>query len=68
MAANRSQSMFQGLQAVWARGGFVGFYQGLIPWVRISGRVDSLEVSNVYSGVDRSLDKRRCPSLHRFGN
>jgi len=36
MAANRSQSMGQALQSVWARGGFVGFFQGLIPWARIS--------------------------------
>lgn len=33
MAANRSQTMFQAVQAVWARGGVAGFYQGLIPWV-----------------------------------
>ncbi|KIL71796.1 hypothetical protein M378DRAFT_183143 [Amanita muscaria Koide BX008] len=35
MAANRSQTMLQALRAVWARGGFVGFYQGLIPWAWI---------------------------------
>ncbi|KAF8634427.1 hypothetical protein AX15_000878 [Amanita polypyramis BW_CC] len=35
MAANRSQSMLQALRAVWARGGYVGFYQGLIPWAWI---------------------------------
>ncbi|KAI0068323.1 mitochondrial carrier [Artomyces pyxidatus] len=35
MAANRSQSMLQALQSVWARGGVVGFYQGLIPWAWI---------------------------------
>ncbi|TFK77233.1 mitochondrial carrier [Pluteus cervinus] len=35
MAANRSQSMAQALSAVWSRGGFVGFYQGLIPWAWI---------------------------------
>ncbi|PFH54795.1 hypothetical protein AMATHDRAFT_52717 [Amanita thiersii Skay4041] len=35
MAANRSQTMFQALRSVWARGGFVGFYQGLIPWAWI---------------------------------
>ncbi|KAH9039918.1 mitochondrial carrier [Lactarius hengduanensis] len=35
MAANRSQSMVQALQSVWSRGGFVGFYQGLIPWAWI---------------------------------
>lgn len=34
MAANRSQSMFQAIQTVWSRGGVLGFYQGLIPWVR----------------------------------
>ncbi|KAI0257660.1 mitochondrial carrier [Lactifluus subvellereus] len=35
MAANRSQSMAQALQSVWARGGFLGFFQGLIPWAWI---------------------------------
>jgi len=35
MAANRSQTMFQAVQAVWARGGVAGFYQGLIPWAWI---------------------------------
>lgn len=35
MAANRSQTMFQAVQSVWARGGVAGFYQGLIPWAWI---------------------------------
>lgn len=35
MAANRSQTMLQATKAVWARGGVVGFYQGLIPWAWI---------------------------------
>ncbi|KAI0286930.1 mitochondrial carrier [Russula aff. rugulosa BPL654] len=35
MAANRSQTMVQALQTVWARGGFLGFFQGLIPWAWI---------------------------------
>ncbi|KAF7339583.1 Mitochondrial dna replication protein [Mycena sanguinolenta] len=35
MAANRSQPMWQATKAVWARGGVVGFYQGLIPWAWI---------------------------------
>ena len=35
MAANRSQSMFQALKSISARGGIVGFYQGLIPWAWI---------------------------------
>ena len=36
MAANRQQTMFQAMQTVWSRGGVAGFYQGLIPWVRIA--------------------------------
>jgi len=35
MAANRSQTMFQAIESVWARGGVAGFYQGLIPWAWI---------------------------------
>ena len=35
MAANRSQTMYQALKSIWARGGVVGFYQGLIPWAWI---------------------------------
>ncbi|KAF7320297.1 Mitochondrial dna replication protein [Mycena kentingensis (nom. inval.)] len=35
MAANRSQPMWQAFKAVAARGGFAGFYQGLIPWAWI---------------------------------
>jgi hypothetical protein len=35
MAANRSQTMLQACKSVWARGGVVGFYQGLIPWVTV---------------------------------
>ncbi|ORX37360.1 putative Tricarboxylate carrier [Kockovaella imperatae] len=35
MAANRSQTMPQAFRNVWSRGGFFGFYQGLIPWAWI---------------------------------
>lgn len=35
MAANRSQTMGQAFKSVWSRGGFKGFYQGLIPWVSL---------------------------------
>lgn len=35
MAANRSQTMGQAFRNVWSRGGVSGFYQGLIPWVRV---------------------------------
>lgn len=35
MAANRSQSMADAFRTVWSRGGVKGFYQGLIPWVRL---------------------------------
>jgi len=33
MAANRAQTMLQATKTVWSRGGVIGFYQGLIPWV-----------------------------------
>ncbi|GAA5902086.1 hypothetical protein JCM6882_006698 [Rhodosporidiobolus microsporus] len=35
MASARGDSMGQALQKVWARGGPLGFYQGLIPWAWI---------------------------------
>jgi len=35
MAANRSQSMAQATKNIWSRGGFSGFFQGLIPWAWI---------------------------------
>ncbi|KAG5751333.1 hypothetical protein H9Q69_012118 [Fusarium xylarioides] len=35
MAANRGDSMAAALGRVWARGGPLGFYQGLIPWAWI---------------------------------
>lgn len=33
MAANRSQSMPVAIKTIMSRGGYAGFYQGLIPWV-----------------------------------
>lgn len=35
MAANRNQSMAQATMTIWSRGGFNGFFQGLIPWAWI---------------------------------
>ncbi|KAH9908064.1 mitochondrial FOW-1 like protein [Xylariomycetidae sp. FL2044] len=35
MAANRSIKFPTALSHVWSRGGFLGFYQGLIPWAWI---------------------------------
>ncbi|KAI6249146.1 Citrate/oxoglutarate carrier protein [Erysiphe necator] len=35
MAANRSDNFVAALRRVWARGGVLGFYQGLIPWAWI---------------------------------
>ena len=34
MAAKRSESMWEAFRTIWSRGGVLGFYQGLIPWVR----------------------------------
>ncbi|CAK7894680.1 citrate/oxoglutarate carrier protein [[Candida] anglica] len=35
MAANRSLTLPNAVKHVWSRGGFSGFYQGLIPWAWI---------------------------------
>ncbi|KAK4505772.1 hypothetical protein PRZ48_003737 [Zasmidium cellare] len=35
MAANRSDGMAGAIARIWSRGGFFGFYQGLIPWAWI---------------------------------
>ncbi|KAJ3062804.1 Mitochondrial DNA replication protein yhm2 [Quaeritorhiza haematococci] len=35
MAANRADSMPTAIAKTWKRGGFLGFYQGLIPWAWI---------------------------------
>ncbi|KAJ3127373.1 hypothetical protein HK098_006457 [Nowakowskiella sp. JEL0407] len=35
MAANRGDTMPASIQKIWQRGGFFGFYQGLIPWAWI---------------------------------
>jgi len=55
MAANRSQTMFQAAQSVWARGGVAGYYQGLIPWAWIEastkGGVLMFTASEVESGT-----------------
>ena len=65
MAANRSQTMFQAMQTVWSRGGVAGFYQGLIPWVRI---LLFCLVSQLtpWPGMDRGVDEGRCSPLHCF--
>ncbi|KAF2085717.1 mitochondrial carrier [Saccharata proteae CBS 121410] len=35
MAANRADGMAGAISRIWARGGVLGFYQGLIPWAWI---------------------------------
>lgn len=51
MASNRSQTMMQALKTVWSRGGVLGFYQGLIPWVCIALQM-YLCLVLTYAGVD----------------
>ncbi|KAK7207839.1 mitochondrial DNA replication protein [Myxozyma melibiosi] len=34
-AANRNDTILQGIRKTWSRGGIAGFYQGLIPWAWI---------------------------------
>ena len=34
MAANRQDNIFAAFRKTWGRGGVLGYYQGLIPWVK----------------------------------
>jgi hypothetical protein len=53
MAANRSQTMLQACKTVWSRGGAVGFYQGLIPWVQCQiMSLFFLSANGVFLGMD----------------
>jgi hypothetical protein len=45
MAANRKQTMAQAFSNVVSRGGWKGFYQGLIPWVSGSGFVEGCNIT-----------------------
>jgi len=54
MAANRNQSLGQGLRSVWARGGITGFYQGLIPWAWIEASTKGAVLIFTAAEVERS--------------
>lgn len=47
MAANRGDNILTATSKVWSRGGVLGFYQGLIPWVRRCAVIDSLTLLGV---------------------
>ena len=64
MAANRSQSMGQAFRAVWGRGGVLGFYQGLIPWVSCRSARTTVELT-VRPGL-RHPQRVVCSSLPRL--
>ncbi|KAJ6031431.1 mitochondrial DNA replication protein [Penicillium herquei] len=54
MAANRSDSFAAALKRIWARGGFFGFYQGLIPWAWIEASSKGAVLLFVASETDRA--------------
>lgn len=64
MAANRNQTMVQACKDVWARGGVVGFYQGLIPWAWIEASTkgavlvfaaSEVETASLSAGINPGL-------------
>ncbi|KAF8167763.1 mitochondrial carrier domain-containing protein [Crassisporium funariophilum] len=64
MAANRSQTMLQACKNVWARGGVVGFYQGLIPWAWIEASTKGAVLVFAASEVEsKALDYGINPGL-----
>lgn len=42
MAANRTDSLREAVSKTVGRGGFSGFYQGLLPWVRFLSYASAL--------------------------
>ncbi|KAE8138886.1 putative mitochondrial DNA replication protein [Aspergillus pseudotamarii] len=54
MAANRSDAFGMALRRIWARGGFFGFYQGLIPWAWIEASSKGAVLLFVASETDRA--------------
>ncbi|KAN0100507.1 Mitochondrial carrier domain containing protein [Tylopilus felleus] len=55
MAANRSQTMLQATNAVWARGGVAGFFQGLIPWAWIEASTKGAVLLFTASEIESSV-------------
>ncbi|CAG8417629.1 unnamed protein product [Penicillium salamii] len=55
MAANRNDSFRTSLSRIWARGGFLGFYQGLIPWAWIEASSKGAVLLFVASETDRMV-------------
>ncbi|KAJ5088021.1 mitochondrial DNA replication protein [Penicillium angulare] len=53
MAANRSDTFGNALKRIWARGGFLGFYQGMIPWAWIEASSKGAVLLFVASETDR---------------
>ncbi|PYI18989.1 putative mitochondrial DNA replication protein [Aspergillus japonicus CBS 114.51] len=54
MAANRNDSFAGALRRIWARGGFFGFYQGLVPWAWIEASSKGAVLLFVASETDRA--------------
>lgn len=52
MAANRSDTFYQALTRIRNRGGFLGFYQGLIPWAWIEASTKGAVLLFVSSDVE----------------
>lgn len=67
MAANRGQPMLKGLQAIYSRGGILGFYQGLIPWAWIEASTKGAVLLFTASELEyRSLVAGASPFLVSF--
>lgn len=58
MAAHRGDSLLAAVRATWARGGPLGFYQGLIPWAWIEASTKGAVLLWSSSELDHLFKKR----------
>ncbi|KAK9765382.1 Mitochondrial DNA replication protein yhm2 [Basidiobolus ranarum] len=56
LAANRNDNLATAFKKIWQRGGFIGFYQGLIPWAWIEASTKGAALLFTASEVEYRMD------------